>query len=100
MSAFDVCWIPFRRNFVAEVANPVKIYEYLAAGKPVVTTVVADLESFQGLVTTAEGAAAMVEKLCSAAHGEGGVEGRKAFARANSWEARAEQYVSFLEEIV
>ncbi|ATW25393.1 hypothetical protein DCMF_11975 [Candidatus Formimonas warabiya] len=34
----DVCLIPFRINQVTISTNPIKMYEYLAAGKPVVAT--------------------------------------------------------------
>ncbi|MEW6172557.1 MAG: glycosyltransferase [Bacillota bacterium] len=34
----DVCIIPFKLNRISLATNPVKMYEYLAAGKPVVTT--------------------------------------------------------------
>ncbi|RJX22462.1 MAG: glycosyltransferase family 1 protein [Desulforudis sp.] len=34
----DVCLIPFRLNQITLATNPVKMYEYLAAGRPVVTT--------------------------------------------------------------
>ena len=36
--AMDVCTIPFELNELTLATNPVKIYEYLSAGKPVVTT--------------------------------------------------------------
>ncbi len=36
--AMDVCLIPFLINELTLATNPVKVYEYLAAGRPVVTT--------------------------------------------------------------
>ena len=36
--AMDVCLIPFRRNAVTDASLPLKTFEYLAAGKPVVAT--------------------------------------------------------------
>lgn len=36
--SFDVCIIPFIINDLTLCTNPVKVYEYLAAGKPVVAT--------------------------------------------------------------
>ena len=36
---FDVACIPFLRNSLTEATNPVKFYEYLSAGKPVVSTI-------------------------------------------------------------
>lgn len=35
---FDVCIIPFVLNELIKATHPVKVYEYLAAGKPVVAT--------------------------------------------------------------
>jgi GT2 family glycosyltransferase/glycosyltransferase involved in cell wall biosynthesis len=36
--AFDVCLIPFKLVDLTRATNPVKVYEYLCAGKPVVAT--------------------------------------------------------------
>lgn len=38
LSYFDVCTIPFIINDLIKATHPVKVYEYLAAGKPIVTT--------------------------------------------------------------
>lgn len=35
---FDACLIPFKINNITKAANPVKMYEYLASGKPVIAT--------------------------------------------------------------
>lgn len=36
---FDVCIIPFKQDIVSNYADPLKLYEYLALGKPVVSSV-------------------------------------------------------------
>jgi len=41
---FDVCWMPFLVNDLTKTINPVKVYEYLAMGKPVVVPSFPDLE--------------------------------------------------------
>lgn len=41
---FDVCIIPFKINAITEATDPVKVYEYLSAGKPVVTVPLPELE--------------------------------------------------------
>ena len=41
--AFDVCLMPFALNDATENINPTKTLEYMAAGKPVVSTAVADV---------------------------------------------------------
>ncbi|MFY9556491.1 MAG: class I SAM-dependent methyltransferase, partial [Blastocatellia bacterium] len=41
---FDACMIPFKINPITEATDPVKVYEYLSAGKPVVTVALPELE--------------------------------------------------------
>lgn len=38
IAAFDVCLVPFKRDAISDAADPVKLYEYCALGKPVVST--------------------------------------------------------------
>ncbi|MEK6282013.1 MAG: glycosyltransferase [Acidobacteriota bacterium] len=40
---FDVCMIPFKINPITEATDPVKVYEYLSAGKPVVSVALPEL---------------------------------------------------------
>jgi glycosyltransferase involved in cell wall biosynthesis len=41
--AFDVCLMPFALNEATEFINPTKTLEYMAAGRPIVSTAVADV---------------------------------------------------------
>src|SRR6185369_10422506 len=41
---FDACMIPFKVNAITEATDPVKVYEYLSAGKPVVALALPELE--------------------------------------------------------
>ena len=43
VKAFDVCLMPFALNAATQFINPTKTLEYLAAGKPVVSTAVPDV---------------------------------------------------------
>ena len=43
VKAFDVCLMPFALNDATENINPTKTLEYMAAGKPIVSTPVADV---------------------------------------------------------
>lgn len=45
LAAFDVCTIPYNRSRQHGV-DPIKFYEYLAAGRPVVTTAVGNTPAF------------------------------------------------------
>lgn len=44
----NVAWIPFVRNNLTDAINPVKLYEYLAAGVPTVTTRFKEIEYLDG----------------------------------------------------
>jgi glycosyltransferase involved in cell wall biosynthesis len=54
VKAFDVCLMPFALNDATENINPTKTLEYMAAGKPIVSTPVADVvRNFGSLVQIA-----------------------------------------------
>lgn len=54
LQMFDVCLIPFKINSLIKATNPVKIYEYFATGKPVVSTPIPELRVFKGLIYQAD----------------------------------------------
>lgn len=54
MAACDVLIMPWRRNGRVDACNPVKLKEYLAAGRPIVSTPFRELDRYCGLVRTAE----------------------------------------------
>ena len=43
MKNFDVCLMPFAINEATEYINPTKALEYMATGKPIVSTPVEDV---------------------------------------------------------
>ena len=89
---FDVCMIPFKINVVTEATNPVKLYEYLSAGKPVVATALPEVEaqaSYLYVARTPEEFASGLDKALTEEESQL-VEQRKAFARENTWDARYE----------
>lgn|SRR3989338_3098651 len=53
--SFDVCIIPHKVNEFTDSMDPLKIYEYLACGKPIVSTPVAGTERFKGYIALAQG---------------------------------------------
>ncbi len=53
LRGFDVCLIPFKVNPLTEAADTIKLYEYLSAGKPVVSTDIAQSREFARFVTVA-----------------------------------------------
>jgi UDP-galactopyranose mutase len=67
LACFDVALLPFARNDATRFISPTKTLEYLAAGKPVVSTPIADVIDLYGDVVrfgaTPEGFAAAIDAL-------------------------------------
>ncbi len=47
---FDVAIIPFKKNQLTLSTNPVKLYEYLASGKPVVSVDLPEIRLFKNMI--------------------------------------------------
>ncbi|WP_026973390.1 glycosyltransferase [Aliagarivorans marinus] len=60
---WTVSMLPFRRCSQIDACNPLKLREYLAAGRPVVSTPFPALQEYSGLVTTARGVEAFANAL-------------------------------------
>jgi glycosyltransferase involved in cell wall biosynthesis len=61
--SFDVAIIPYRLNRQVENANPLKLREYLACGKPVVSVRNAEIEKFSRWVRIADGREAFLDAI-------------------------------------
>jgi teichuronic acid biosynthesis glycosyltransferase TuaH len=88
----DVCLVPHRRTPLTESMSPLKLYEYLAAGRPVAAT---DLAPMRGIddrvVTVPEGDdfAAAVERALEL--GPAPEAQRREFLREHAWRSRHER---------
>jgi glycosyltransferase involved in cell wall biosynthesis len=87
--SFDVCLMPFALNEATEYINPTKALEYLGAGRPVVSTPIADVVSnFADVVKIGRTATEFLD-LCEREAASPNLRRQKAGirrARANSWE--------------
>jgi len=54
LTNFDVCIIPHNIKSIEAGEDPIKLYEYLATGKPVVTTNVSGVDIFKDVITIAK----------------------------------------------
>ena len=87
---FDICIIPFRKIQLTEATNPVKLFEYLSAGKPVVATDLHELRYYQEHVRLAASVDEWLEaiELALQDNSPALVEKRIRFARQNTWDER------------
>jgi len=103
LHSFDVCLIPFKRLPLTEATNPVKFYEYLSAGKPVVSVPLPELAEYaaEGLVLFAEDAAEFTEQIehALAANSPEAVTRRMRFAEQHTWEARYLQLAEAIRQL-
>ena len=92
LHGFDICLIPFKLIPLTMATNPVKLYEYLSAGKPVVAVPLPELLPCEkeGLVYIARSAQELVESIKRALNENNVelVEMRRQFAQRNTWEER------------
>ena len=93
LKAFDACLIPYVLTGSKGLGDPLKVYEYLAAGKPIVSKPLAALAPFGDLVSAASTADEWIEAIEHAVHDHSPerVAQRQAIARQNTWDDRVER---------
>jgi glycosyltransferase involved in cell wall biosynthesis len=105
MNGFRAMVLPFQVNRLTEAVNPVKVYEYLAGGKPVVSTPMPEVLELAeaGLVDICDHAGSFAQSIMKALHTpveEMDREKRMRFAQTQSWEHRVDLYESLLREVL
>ncbi len=90
--AFDICLIPFTTGGLSRTTNPVKIFEYFALGKPVVTTDLYELRKFSRLLYIARDTKSFISRVRAALEERDPKKRslRIATAKENSWAKRAQ----------
>jgi glycosyltransferase involved in cell wall biosynthesis len=87
---FDTCIIPFKKTSLTEATNPVKLFEFLSAGKSVIATDLHELRYYQEyvrLVSTVDEWLHAIE-LALDDYLPVQVTKRMRFARQNTWDER------------
>lgn len=99
MRRFDVCIVPHRVTPFTESLNPIKLWEYLALGKPIVATPVAGFRDYPQFVHLAEGAEEFAGRAFQALHEPARValERREEAAR-HSWATRCDAVENILAD--
>lgn len=95
---FDIGLIPFRHVPLTRSANPIKLYEYLAAGVPVVSTGLPSVRPIPNAVWVADDVERTIRccedaLACSSAADR---RRRSDLMRSESWEARLEQIAGII----
>lgn len=91
---FDVCTIPFVINEVTESTSPVKLFEYMALSKPIVTTPMPECKKYKSVIIGSNNAKEFVKKIDEGLRdkeNEKYLEILKKEALENTWEGKAEE---------
>lgn len=99
LKGMDVTLVPYRVNEATRNIYPLKLQEYLATGKPVVSSAMPSVLPFEGPVRIARSHADFVEAIeaALAEDHEQAAPLRQAVARENAWEGRVADKLSWIE---
>lgn len=102
MASFDVATMPFIVTDLIKAVNPVKIYEYLAAGTPVVAVDYPETQNFGNMITRYQfdqaGSFTAAIQASLAVDQNKNKDARRTYAIENDWRHRAEQMLSILDK--
>lgn len=93
---FDVATIPFKISSLTQATNPVKFYEYLSAGLPVVSTRLPELIEYENHCWLADDKDDFLAGLHAALQNKGNDDKVNQYyhiAKQNSWEERAKTII-------
>ncbi|NLF45499.1 MAG: glycosyltransferase family 1 protein, partial [Syntrophomonadaceae bacterium] len=96
---FDVGIIPFKLTSMVEAVNPIKMWEYMAVGMPVVTTALPEARQYEGLVYHSSDYNEFFSNITRALadnHPDRRAQ-RLELARNNSWLQRTRQIIRIIE---
>lgn len=100
LHAFDIALLPFKVIPLTLATNPVKVYEYLSAGKPVVSVNLPEMSEFDNLIYIANNSSDFLLKIGNILNGQVSQQQillRKTFAKHQTWQHRAKELVSLAE---
>lgn len=100
LKGLDVCLIPFKDNAITRSASPLKLYEYLAAGRAVVTSPVPDQLNFSPvtwLAQTTEEFLRAIEEALKVANDYREQQRRLSIVSQHSWQQRAKTALSHVQ---
>ena len=105
LAAMDVLLIPFRLMDLTHAVNPIKLYEYCAIGKPIVSTPIAEVVAEGGLCHVGAATGPFLEAVDAAVleaerPDPARIAARRAVARESSWDGRVAEFESLLAEAV
>jgi len=102
IASADVCLLPYERNAWTANIDSLKLYEYLACGKPVISTDVPTARSFAHLVRIADSPETFTAAIAAGLTDNAPevIAARQAAAAANTWDMRVAQISTLLADVL
>ncbi len=99
LARFDVGLMPYRRNLETSFISPIKLYQYLAAGIPVVSTEIPATTGLRHLIRVAASSDDLAVAIDGALDEDDGDarEARLAFAEQNTWNQRVATILQIMQ---
>ena len=100
--AFDVCLLPFKVIPLTLATNPVKVYEYLSAGRDVVSVDLPEMRQFGDLIRTANNTASFLDAIATVLIAKPDLQmyaQRQAFAAAQTWSHRVAELAAAIDAL-
>lgn len=100
LKAFDVCLIPYVADNPLNIScSPLKLYEYLATGKPIVSTNLPSVREYSDVIQIGNNHEEIEKGIILTLEEKGELqERRKKLAKDNSWDNRAKRIFSIIDQ--
>lgn len=100
LKGFDVAIMPYRLSGAGPTVNPDKMYQYIAAGLPVVATPTPEIAQFSEVIQVAVDAEGFVQAITRCVSKNGGdlIKRRTEIAQRETWEHRAQRQLAIMDD--
>lgn len=102
LQGVDVCLSLCRYNYLNRTGSSMKIYQYLASGKPIVAYPVSDAEYFRDVIYLADDRQRFIELVSNAMNeppDDPKIALRKEYARRNDWEGKISEFRDLINSL-
>lgn len=100
LHGFDVCMLPFKVIPLTLATNPVKVYEYLSAGRSVVAVDLPEMKQFEGIVQIAGDFESFLDAVANCLKNPPSIDEiktRQNFAKNQTWSHRVTSLIEYVK---
>lgn len=96
---FDICTIPFKINEITLSTSPIKLFEYMALKKPIVTTAMPECKKYKSVLIgeTYEDFLKKIDKGLSLSKDVKYLSLLEKEAKENTWESKAQEIIKLID---